>query len=155
MRGIFAALAVVPIAAGCAGSALNPDPAETVTVTQTEVVTAAPPSPPPTSTTTSVVDQFTPTLTPNSAMSYSAFNQVFSVGDTPRGGLTAAIPPGRYAVTIIDGDSGSWMRCSSELCGLPYMENVLAVPFHDIGDTATRHRTGPAVRWGASVVPRR
>lgn len=31
----------------------------------------------------------------------------------------------------------------------------LAVPFHDIGYTANRHRTGPAARWGASVVPRR
>ncbi len=28
---------------------------------------------------------------------------------------------------------------------------ALAVPFHDIGDTTTRHRTGPAARWGASV----
>lgn len=60
-------------------------------------------------------------------VSYSGTNRVLSVGDTPRGGLTSAIPPGRYAVTIIDGESGAWMRCRSELCGLAYMENILAI----------------------------
>lgn len=32
----------------------------------------------------------------------------------------------------------------------PFVRAHLVVPFHDIGDTATRRRTGPAVRWGTS-----
>lgn len=97
---------------------------KTVTVTETRSVAAAPPTasaaPAQPSETADYTELYPPTT------SYSGTDRVFAVGE-PRGGLTATIPPGRYVVTINDGQSGSWMRCSSELCGLAYMENVTAI----------------------------
>lgn len=96
----------------------------TVTTTQyvRDTIAAGPaPSDFPTTTTN------TTTETTRHPQTYGGGNQVLSVGSRPHGGLTHAIPPGRYRVTIDDRDSGAWMRCSSELCGLSYMQNVLAI----------------------------
>lgn len=38
--------------------------------------------------------------------------------------MKAAIPPGRYTVTLApDRTTGLWMRCSAVLCGTEYSEN--------------------------------
>lgn len=130
MRGIFGALTAMAATAlsACTGTQQAAQ-TTTVTVVSTETVTAAPPTPTNALTSTAAAP---PSSTVNysdlypASTSYSGTDRVFAVGE-PRGGLTAAIPPGRYSVSINDGQSGTWMRCSSELCGLAYMENVIAI----------------------------
>jgi len=58
---------------------------------------------------------------------------VFAVGDRPRDGLPAAIPPGRYQVRVSPGATeGAWMRCGTPLCGMAFQQNAVAVG-HAIG----------------------
>lgn len=126
MRGRVLLWAAVTIGISACGST-SERPPNTVTVTETRSI-AAPPS------TMSTADQppaAQPSATENSPLpspvtSYSGNDRVLAVG-APRGGLASSIPPGRYVVSINDGESGAWMRCSSELCGLAYMENVIAI----------------------------
>lgn len=57
-------------------------------------------------------------------------NGVFAVGAAPHSGLKAAIPPGRYTADVAEPGTypiGTWIRCSSALCGLEYMENSLNI----------------------------
>jgi hypothetical protein len=58
-----------------------------------------------------------------------ANNGVYSVGSYPTGGVQHSIPPGRYTLTVTPGraGAGSFMRCSSVLCGLAYTEHSLGI----------------------------
>lgn len=87
----------------------------TSTVTETTVSTVAAPATSPAT-----------TIPPTTPRGYTG-NGVLSVGDQPSGGLIRSIPPGRYAVTINDGQSGGWIRCSSVLCGVEYQDNIIAI----------------------------
>lgn len=106
----FVALSTAAVACGT----MPPAAQVTTTVTETSV-----------STVTGTPPVAAPSSTPVAA-GYTG-NGVFAVGAAPRGGLSRSIPPGRYAVTINDNSSGSWMRCRSELCGLEYTENVITI----------------------------
>jgi hypothetical protein len=85
--------------------------AQTVTSTVTSTVTV------PVSATAAPTATVAPTSTSTQQSTYSGPG-AFAVGSAPTGGLTAAIPPGRYRAEVNPGSSmGSVLRCSDLLCG--------------------------------------
>lgn len=91
----------------------NSEARETVTVTVTSPVTVAPTA--------------MSTAEPAPGGVYSG-GGVYSVGAQPSGGLQKSIPPGRYTVTMTPGRTGGgWIRCSDVLCGVEYLNHVIAM----------------------------
>jgi hypothetical protein len=88
-----------------------------------------------------------PSKTPGQESSYIG-NGAFAVGTEPRGGLTAAIPPGRFRVEPKAGEhSGAAWRCSDLLCGPGKTDDTTATTIASEGGSLmeilpeTRRRT--------------
>lgn len=115
MKSWVALTAIAIAITGCSSRTL---PAATTTVT----VTASPPtmpSPllPPDPLLALPTSPAPQTTTPRLASSYGP-SGTYSVGVQPKGGLTDAIPPGRYRAELAPGETvGWWVRCSNEICG--------------------------------------
>lgn len=138
---LISALALAVPLSGCARDA-GAMSAETTTVTVTELAGATPPR------ATDVV---------NAAHQWAGGPDgtgIFSVGNQPRDGLSAAIPPGRYAVRVAPGAShGHWMVCDSAVCGPGFQENASIVG-NPIGQETSAMYIGPQARtlWVSDVV---
>lgn len=95
----------------------------TVTVSAQSSAPATPITPPP---------PLTPTTTESTQGGSYSQDGVYSIGTTPSGGLSAAIQPGRYRAEVkttgMYADyGGTWIRCSSHLCGLAHPETTIAI----------------------------
>lgn len=119
------ALVAVALAAVSCGTKTPPAVTSTVTVTAPPSVTSsAGPTmivPPPPLTPT-------PQMTPQTG-AYST-DGVYSVGTTPSGGLSAAIPPGRYRAEVkatgpFADIGGSWIRCNSYSCSSTNTDSMI------------------------------
>ena len=140
---ILTGLALVLPLSACARSEGMPNPqSATTTVTVTEMAGATPPR------ATDVV---------NAAHEWAGGPDgtgIFSVGNRPRDGLAAAIPPGRYAVRVAVGaEHGHWMVCDSALCG-PGFQDHAEVVGNPIGHGSSAIYLGPQARtlWVDHVV---
>lgn len=79
---------------------------------------------------------------------------IFAVGNQPRAGLSAAIPPGRYTVRVAPGaEHGHWMLCESDFCGPGFQENA-AVVGNPVGQNSSTVYIGPQAHslWVHDVV---
>ena len=138
---VIGTLAVVLPLSGCAQSD-GATSASTTTVTVTEMPGATPPR------ATDVV---------NAAHQWAGGPDgtgIFSVGNQPRDGLSAAIPPGRYAVRVAPGARhGHWMVCDSPFCGPGFQENA-AIVGNPIGQETSAMYIGPQAQtlWVDDVV---
>ncbi|AMQ67047.1 hypothetical protein SEA_BIPPER_112 [Mycobacterium phage Bipper] len=110
-RTVAVIAAAAAILAGC-GQQPTAAPS-TVTVTETRTVTAAPTAEPAAAPAAPSGDTY-------------RGNGVYAVGQHPHSGLKAAMPPGRYTVSLMDDQAfGTWARCSDVLCGSSYPDNVI------------------------------
>ncbi len=138
---VFTGLALMLPLSGCGRTDAAAAPA-TVTVTVTQVAGATPPR------ATDVV---------NAAHQWAGGPDgtgIFSVGNQPRDGLAAAIPPGRYNVRLAPGaEHGHWMVCESALCG-PGFQDHAAIIGNPIGQTSSAMYIGSQARtlWLDNVV---
>lgn len=133
MRGLTAVLTGAFLAAGCAAQSQTPV-TSTVTVTVTAPPVAASPG-------SGITDRPSPPLpittsrseTPAEAESVSySQDGVYSVGTVPSGGLSAAIPPGRYRADVKTTGpyadyGGTWIRCSSHTCSPTNVDNIIDI----------------------------
>lgn len=130
----LSACGTVPGASGAAGT--------TATVTVTQVAGATPPR------ATDVV---------NASRQWTGGPDgtgIFSVGNQPRDGLAASIPPGRYTVQVAPGAKhGHWMVCGSAVCGPGFQEYATVVGSPTGADAAAMY-IGPSARtiWLNDVV---
>ena len=127
--GLLVGLAIALRIARATNQTGLPASAQTVTSTVTVSATTAPTATAPTVT-------VAPTTTSTQQPMYSGPG-AFAVGTEPRGGLTAAIPPGRYRAEVRPGiGMGSVMRCNDLLCGPGNTSSLIAgTPVFEGGST--------------------
>ena len=71
---------------------------------------------------------------------------IFSVGSQAGDGISAVIPPGRYAVKLSPGaQEGSWMLCDTALCGPAFRGNATVIG-RPIGPSASAMYIGARSR---------